>query len=52
MKNTVSQDRRRVLRADHLSLAPYTIWAVLFVLVPLIFVAYYAFTDNNFQFTL
>ncbi len=52
MKNTVSQDRRRVLRADHLSLAPYTIWAVLFVLVPLVFVAYYAFTDNNFQFTL
>lgn len=52
MKNTVSQDRRRVLRADHLSLAPYTVWAVLFVLVPLVFVAYYAFTDNNFQFTL
>ncbi|HIY07200.1 MAG TPA: ABC transporter permease [Candidatus Evtepia faecigallinarum] len=52
MKNTVSQDRRRVLRADHLSLTPYTIWAVLFVLVPLVFVAYYAFTDNNFQFTL
>ena len=52
MKNTVSKDRRRVLRADHLSLAPYTIWAVLFVLVPLVFVAYYAFTDNNFQFTL
>ena len=52
MKNTVTQDRRRVLRADHLSLAPYTVWAVLFVLVPLVFVAYYAFTDNNFQFTL
>lgn len=52
MKNTVTQDKRRVLRADHLSLAPYTIWAVLFVLVPLVFVAYYAFTDNNFQFTL
>ncbi len=35
----------------HAALAPYTIWAVLFVIVPLIFVAYYAFTDNNFNFT-
>ena len=33
-------------------LAPYSIWAALFILVPLAFVAYYAFTDNNFQFTL
>ena len=52
MKTSVTRDRRRVLRADHLSLAPCTVWAVLFVLVPLVFVAYYAFTDNNFQFTL
>ena len=33
------------------ALAPYSVWSVLFVLVPLIFVAYYAFTDNNFAFT-
>ena len=33
------------------ALAPYSVWSVLFVLVPLIFVAYYAFTDNNFSFT-
>lgn len=32
-------------------LAPYSIWALLFVIVPLIFVAYYAFTDNSFAFT-
>ena len=32
-------------------LAPYTAWALLFILVPLVFVAYYAFTDNNFSFT-
>ena len=32
-------------------LAPYSIWALIFVMVPLLFVAYYAFTDNNFQFT-
>ena len=33
------------------SLAPYSIWSVLFVVIPLVFVAYYAFTDNNFSFT-
>lgn len=34
-----------------LILAPYSVWAVLFILVPLAFVAYYAFTDSNFNFT-
>lgn len=34
------------------ALAPYSIWAFLFILVPMLFIAYYAFTDNNFQFTL
>ena len=34
------------------ALAPYSIWLAIFVVVPLIFVAYYAFTDNNFNFTL
>ena len=34
-----------------LVLAPYSFWAVLFIVVPLLFVAYYAFTDNDFQFT-
>ena len=52
MKENVTRDQRRVLRADHLALGPYGIWAVLFILVPLVFVAYYAFTDVNFQFTL
>lgn len=32
--------------------APYTVWAVLFIVIPLIFVAYYAFTDRDFAFTL
>jgi len=32
-------------------MAPYTLWAALFIIVPLIFVAYYAFTDNDFNFT-
>ena len=34
-----------------MSLAPYSLWAALFILVPLVFVAYYAFTDNNMHFT-
>lgn len=52
MRENVTRDQRRVLRADHMALGPYGIWAVLFILVPLVFVAYYAFTDVNFQFTL
>ena len=34
-----------------LTLAPYGAWSILFIVVPLIFVAYYAFTDNSFRFT-
>ena len=34
-----------------LPLAPYSLWSVLFIVVPLIFVAYYAFTDEAFCFT-
>ena len=37
---------------QRLTLAPYSFWAVLFVVVPLFFVAYYAFTDAQFNFTL
>ena len=48
MKRTNHSRRLNSYRA---ALAPYSLWAVLFVIVPLIFVAYYAFTDNNFQFT-
>ena len=33
------------------SLMPYTVWTLIFVLVPLVFVAYYAFTDDSFRFT-
>ena len=35
-----------------LALFPYSLWSVLFIIVPLIFIAYYAFTDSNFNFTL
>jgi len=34
------------------ALAPYSVWSAIFIVVPLFFVAYYAFTDNNFNFTL
>lgn len=36
---------------QRLTLTPYSLWALLFILVPLIFVAYYAFTDSDFNFT-
>lgn len=35
----------------NLSLMPYSFWSLIFVVVPLVFVAYYAFTDDNFRFT-
>ena len=34
------------------ALMPYTLWALLFIIVPLGFVAYYAFTDDSFVFTM
>ena len=34
------------------ALVPYSIWALLFILVPLVFIGYYAFTDNSFNFTM
>ena len=37
--------------AQRAVLAPYGAWALLFIVVPLFFVAYYAFTDSAFHFT-
>lgn len=34
-----------------IALAPYSLWSLLFIIVPLVFVAYYAFTDDSFHFT-
>ena len=42
---------RRATLVQKLTLAPYSVWAFLFIIVPLIFVAYYAFTDQDFKFT-
>ena len=49
MKKDTNKSGLGLIRS--LALAPYSVWALLFIMVPLIFVAYYAFTDNNYQFT-
>ena len=45
------QGLKKVSNPYNAVLAPYSIWSLLFVLVPLAFIAYYAFTDNSFHFT-
>lgn len=50
MKKTNSPTRKSGL-FERLLLAPYSVWAALFIVVPLIFIAYYAFTDLEFNFT-
>lgn len=42
---------RRGAMVGRLTRGPYELWAVIFILVPLVFTAYYAFTDNDFRFT-
>lgn len=42
---------KRTNTSGHTALAPYSLWAFLFIIVPMLFIAYYAFTDNNFSFT-
>ena len=51
MNNRIRSENRRASLAQRLALAPYSVWAVIFVAVPLVFVAYYAFTDESFRFT-
>ena len=48
---TGAKRKTRSSLVTQMSLAPYSLWAVLFILVPLVFVAYYAFTDNDMRFT-
>ena len=45
------KERDGLRLARRLALAPYGLWSLLFIVVPLGFVAYYAFTDNDFAFT-
>ncbi len=44
-------NRKHPQNGYRMALAPYSVWAALFVVVPLAFFAYYAFTDNQFAFT-
>ena len=37
---------------ERVSSAPYLLWALIFIIAPLLFVAYFAFTDRNGDFTL
>lgn len=37
---------------QRLAAAPHMVWAILFIIAPMIFVAYFAFTDTNGHFTL
>lgn len=46
----VKKDTRSLLQ--RYAAAPHLVWSVLFVIAPLIFVAYYAFTDGDGGFTL
>ena len=37
---------------ERVASAPYLLWATIFIIAPLVFVAYFAFTDRNGSFTL
>ncbi len=43
--------RKNARTGFNIALLPYSVWSLIFILVPLVFVAYYAFTDDNFAFT-
>ena len=43
---------KRLTALRKLAAAPHIVWAVLFIIAPLLFVAYYAFTDENGAFSL
>ena len=51
MKKKNISIQKRMTVTERFMLAPYSVWAALFIVVPLAFVAYYAFTDNSFAFT-
>jgi len=51
MKERRTAQARQQSFMERIALTPYSVWALLFILVPLAFVAYYAFTDDSFAFT-
>ena len=48
-KKSLKKKSERVM--EWFTLSPYSLWAALFIIVPLVFVAYYALTDSNYNFT-
>lgn len=52
MTNTRKKKRDTRSLLQRYAAAPHLVWSVLFVIAPLIFVAYYAFTDGDGGFTL
>ncbi len=44
--------KKRSFSLAGLAASPYVVWAILFVIAPMIFVAYFAFTDKNGAFSL
>ena len=49
MTETLKTSKKRI--TEWFTLSPYSLWALLFILVPLVFVAYYALTDADYNFT-
>lgn len=45
MTGTLKQSKKSTSLLQRYAAAPHIVWSVLFIIVPLIFVAYYAFTD-------
>lgn len=45
MTRTLKQSKKSTSLLQRYAAAPHIVWSVLFIIVPLIFVAYYAFTD-------
>ena len=51
MKNTGIKNSKRK-NYNPIICTPYTVWSIIFIIVPLFMVAYYAFTDKTGAFTL
>ena len=51
MKNSERKIGLNKAGSFRIELLPYSVWSLLFIVVPLAFVAYYAFTNNGFGFT-
>ncbi len=49
---TLTAKKRKASLGTAILNAPYLLWAALFILIPLLIVLYYAFTDQNGTFTL